>query len=136
MDKEISTKIIWTNGCFDILHRGHIEMLQYAASLGHKLYVGIDADEKVRRDKGPRRPFNGQEDRKYLLESIRGVDKVLIFNTREMLNEMIKNIKPDVLVVGSDWKRKTVIGSEFATEVKFFDRIIGYSTTKVLEVHK
>ena len=125
--------LVWTNGCFDILHRGHIEMLTYAKTLGDVLYVGIDTDEKVRRDKGDFRPFNGQDDRKYLLESIRGVDKVLIFDSRDELEEMIRVLSPDILVIGSDWKGKTVVGSEYAGEVKFFDRISGYSTTKVLE---
>ena len=124
--------IIWTNGCFDILHRGHIEMLEYAKSLGHTLYVGIDADKKVRNDKGSSRPFNCQEDRKYLLESIRFVDSVIIFESKEDLEKNIQKLNPDFLVVGSDWEGKDVVGAQYASEIKFFNRIGEYSTTKVL----
>ena len=76
------SKIIWTNGCFDVLHRGHIELFKYAKSLGDRLYVGIDTDEKVKRDKGKDRPVNKLNDRKFLLESIKYIDKVFIFNDR------------------------------------------------------
>ena len=128
-----TTKIIWVNGCFDILHRGHVEMLRYAKSLGNYLIVGIDADWRVAKSKGPTRPFNCQEDRKILLESIRYVDKVIIFETDSELRGLINHIKPDCMVVGSDWKGKTVIGSEYSKSVSFFDRIGEYSTTKILE---
>ena len=74
-------KTIWVNGCFDVLHRGHLELLRYAKSCGDKLIVGIDSDAKVKRDKGNDRPFNSQEDRKFMLESIRYVDRVLVFET-------------------------------------------------------
>ena len=75
-------KIIWTNGCFDILHRGHMEMFKHAKLLGHKLIVGIDSDNKVKKDKGEDRPINNQYDRKYFLESIKWIDEVIIFNTK------------------------------------------------------
>jgi D-beta-D-heptose 7-phosphate kinase/D-beta-D-heptose 1-phosphate adenosyltransferase len=124
---------VWTNGCFDVLHRGHIEMLNYAASLGHKLYVGIDSDAKVKLDKGNDRPFHSQEDRKFLLESLQCVDEVVVFNTAQELEDQVKKLEPRYLVVGGDWKDKPVIGSEHAAEVKFFDRIPGHSTTAILE---
>ena len=73
-------KLVWVNGCFDVLHRGHFEMLKYAKSFGDYLMVGIDSDQKVKKDKGNDRPFNSADDRKFALESIRHVDKVLIFN--------------------------------------------------------
>ena len=76
-------KLVWTNGCFDVLHRGHFEMLKYAKSLGDIVMVGIDSDKKVKKDKGFDRPFNSAEDRKFALESIKYVDKVLIFKSRE-----------------------------------------------------
>jgi D-beta-D-heptose 7-phosphate kinase/D-beta-D-heptose 1-phosphate adenosyltransferase len=107
-----TTKIIWTNGCFDVLHRGHIELLKYAKSLGDWLVVGIDTDERVKSSKGESRPFNNIEDRVAMLESIKYV--------------------ADVMVVGSDYKDKEVIGSRHVQQVKFFDRIDGYSTTKIL----
>ena len=127
------SKIIWTNGCFDVLHRGHIELFKYAKSLGDRLYVGIDTDEKVKRDKGKDRPVNKLNDRKFLLESIKYVDKVFIFNDREDLESLIKMSEPDVMVIGSDWKGKTVVGEQYTKNLGFFDRIEGYSTTNILE---
>ena len=127
------SKIIWTNGCFDVLHRGHIELFKYAKSLGDILYVGIDTDEKVRKDKGKDRPINKLNDRKFLLESIKYIDKVFIFNDREDLESLIKMSEPDIMVIGSDWKGKTVVGEEHTKELMFFNRIEGYSTTHILE---
>jgi D-beta-D-heptose 7-phosphate kinase/D-beta-D-heptose 1-phosphate adenosyltransferase len=125
--------LIWVNGCFDILHRGHIELLRYAKSLGTCLIVGIDADWRVRESKGHKRPFNNEKDRKFMLESIRYVDRVVVFQTGSELTDMIRAFKPDKMVVGSDYRDKTVVGSEHAKEVDFFDRIGDYSTTKILE---
>ena len=127
------SKIIWTNGCFDVLHRGHIELFKYAKSLGDRLYVGIDTDEKVKRDKGKDRPVNKLNDRKFLLESIRYIDKVFIFNDREDLESLVKMSEPDIMVIGSDWKGKTVVGEQYTKNLVFFDRIEGYSTTNILE---
>jgi len=126
-------KLVWVNGCFDVLHRGHFEMLKYAKSLGDYLLVGIDSDEKVRKDKGEGRPFNVVEDRQYALECVKYVDKVLTFHSREELKYLIQLMQPEVMVVGSDWKGKEVVGSEYCTELSFFDRIDGYSTTQILE---
>ncbi len=126
-------KIIWTNGCFDILHVGHIELFKYAKSLGSKLYVGIDSDEKVKKDKGEDRPFNKLDDRIKVLESIKYIDKVIPFNSTEGLETLVKEYGPHVLIVGSDWRGKTVVGEQYAQHVRFFDRIDGYSTTNILE---
>ena len=125
--------IVWTNGCFDILHRGHIELFKYAKSLGTKLYVGIDSDEKVKLDKGIDRPFNTLEDRKIMLESIKFIDQVFIFDSAKELEEMVKTISPDIMVIGSDWRGKKVIGQQYTKKLKFFNRVIGYSTTNILE---
>ena len=126
-------KKVWVNGCFDILHRGHIEMLKYAKSLGDHLIVGIDADWRVKEAKGDERPFNSEKDRKFMLESIKFVDKVVVFETDSELRGLIYHLEPEFMVVGSDWKGKEVIGSEYSKGVCYFDRIGGYSTTKILE---
>ena len=124
---------VWTNGCFDILHRGHIELFKYAKSLGDSLIVGLDSDKKVKLDKGQDRPINCVEDRKYILESIRHIDKVLIFESTKELENLIKSTKPDIMVIGSDWKDRTVIGQQYTTKLLFFDRIGNYSTTDILK---
>jgi rfaE bifunctional protein nucleotidyltransferase chain/domain len=123
---------VWTNGCFDVLHRGHIELFKHAKSLGEKLIVGIDSDTKVKKDKGNNRPINNVEDRKFILESIKYIDQVLVFHSKEDLENLIKQTKPDIMVIGSDWKNKKVIGDKYANKLLFFDRIGDYSTTNIL----
>jgi rfaE bifunctional protein nucleotidyltransferase chain/domain len=125
--------MVWTNGCFDVLHRGHFEMFKYAKSLGDELIVGIDSDDKVKKDKGPNRPHNNVEDRKFALECIKYIDEVVVFDTRQDLEDKIRQRSPDIMIVGSDWKEKEVVGEQYCTELKFFDRIQGYSTTNILE---
>ena len=125
--------IIWSNGCYDILHRGHLELLKYARSLGDKLVVGIDSDKKVRKSKGEGRPVNNQDDRKFFLESLIYVDEVVIFNTAEELEGRIESMRPKFIVIGSDYKDRKVVGGEHARSgVKFFERIGEYSTTNIL----
>jgi len=126
-------KLVWLNGCFDVLHRGHFEMFKYAHSLGDFVLVGIDSDAKVKKDKGPARPFNNISDRKLALESIRYIDKVIVFDSKEELEFLIRQLAPDYMVIGSDWKGKAVVGEHYCTELKFFDRIEGYSTTNILQ---
>ena len=124
---------IWSNGCYDILHRGHLELLRYARSLGDKLVVGIDSDSKVRKRKGEGRPVNNQEDRKFFLESLIYVDEVIIFNTAEELEGRVESIRPKFIVIGSDYKDRKVVGGEHARSgIKFFERIGEYSTTNIL----
>jgi len=126
-------KTIFVNGCFDILHRGHLELLSYAKSLGDRLVVAIDSDEKVKNDKGSTRPINNSEDRKYFLSCVRFVDEVRIFNSAEELENLIKDISPDIMVVGTDWRGKTIVGGQFAKKIKYFKRINEYSTTQIIE---
>ena len=124
---------IWVNGCFDILHRGHFELFNYAKSLGEILVVGVDSDEKVTQDKGPDRPYNKLEDRVYALESLKAIDKVMVFDNKEHLEWLVEITKPDILVVGSDWKGKEIVGGQYAKEIVYFDRIGDYSTTDILK---
>ena len=125
-------KKIFTNGCFDVIHRGHLELLEHAKSLGY-LYVGVDSDEKVRRDKGKDRPYNLLGNRIKMLQSLRFVDEVRSFNDTQGLEDLIRGISPDILIIGSDWQGKKVVGEQHAKELRFFERIPGYSTTKILE---
>ena len=126
-------KISFVNGCFDVLHPGHIELLKYARSLGDYLIVAIDSDRKVAEMKGPERPIFKQTDRSFMLRSIEYVNEVLIFDTKEELEDLLESIRPDIMVVGSDWKGKDVVGSQYAKEVRFFDRIGSFSTTKTIQ---
>jgi D-beta-D-heptose 7-phosphate kinase/D-beta-D-heptose 1-phosphate adenosyltransferase len=121
------------NGCFDVLHPGHIAILEYSKSLCDHLIVALDSDERVATAKGNDRPFNNLDDRKRVMQSIRYVDEVVTFSSTEGLERLIKNCSPDVLIVGSDWEGKTVIGAEHAKELKYFRRIDGHSTTRILE---
>ena len=129
----MSMKHIFVNGTFDILHPGHVQLLNYAKSLGDSLTVGIDSDRRVREKKGPTRPINSVGDRAYMLQNLEAVDYIVIFDSDEELERCIKTVKPDIMVVGSDWKDKSVIGGMYAAELRFFDRIEEYATTKTIE---
>lgn len=126
-------KIIFVNGCFDVLHPGHIQLFKYAKSLGDYLIVAIDSDKRVSEMKGPERPIFSQSDRSQTLEAIRYIDVVHIFDSKEDLENLLKSIAPDIMIVGSDWKCKEVVGEQYAKTVRFFDRVGGYSTTKTLQ---
>jgi rfaE bifunctional protein nucleotidyltransferase chain/domain len=128
-------KKVWTNGTFDVLHVGHLKLLEYAASFG-ELTVGIDSDKRVKELKGLDRPFNNTQDRKYFLESIKFVHNVVVFNSREELINMVKEFEPDYMVIGSDYIDKPVYGSEYAKELVFFDKLEQYSTTTILNYEK
>ena len=124
-------KKVFVNGTFDILHRGHLELLNYAKSLGY-VYVGIDTDDCVKGKKGPTRPIHNQEERKFLLENLKSVDEVIFFSSEPEFEELIKSLQPDIIIVGSDWKEKSTINSYYDGELIFFDRREDYSTTKTL----
>tara|TARA_R100000353_G_C6493024_1_gene192201 strand:- start:62 stop:466 length:405 start_codon:yes stop_codon:yes gene_type:complete len=128
-------KVIWTNGCFDILHRGHVELFKFCKSQGDYLVVGIDTDSRVKESKGPSRPFNSQEDRKFFLEAIKYIDKVVLFSTDNELGQRLVENNVDTMIVGSDWEGKIVVGQEKVNKVLFFDRIGTYSTTNILEAN-
>ena len=126
-------KKVFVNGTFDLLHKGHLELLNYAKSLGDFVCVGIDTDERVRQMKGSTRPIYNQEERKYFLENLKSVDQVKIFSNDKELENLVKEYKPDIMIVGSDWKGKSVIGSYWSSKLIFFDRIGDYATTKTIE---
>lgn len=130
-------KIVFTNGCFDILHRGHVEYLNEAKKLGDLLVVGLNSDRSVKELKGPERPVNAENDRKFVLQNLKAVDFVQIFDEQTPLN-LIKAINPDILVKGGDWKPEQIVGSEHVLtnggEVLSLNFVDGYSTTKI--IHK
>jgi D-beta-D-heptose 7-phosphate kinase/D-beta-D-heptose 1-phosphate adenosyltransferase len=123
---------IFVNGTFDLLHRGHLELLKYAASLGTVL-VGIDSDRRVRELKGEGRPIINQEDRKFHLMSLRYVLAVGIFDSAEELDKMIATYQPDVMVKGSDYRGQPIVGEQHCKKIVFFDRIEEYATTKTIQ---
>lgn len=125
-------KIVFTNGCFDILHRGHVEYLQKAKELGDLLILGLNSDSSVKRLKGENRPINNEKDRAIVLSALECVDFVIIFD-EDTPFELIKNLKPDILVKGGDYKLENVIGREFAKETILIDFVDGYSTTKTIK---
>ena len=125
---------VWVNGTFDVLHVGHIKLLEFASQFG-SLRVGIDTDKRVKELKGADRPFNNQEDRKKMLESIKFVDEVVLFDSREELIKSVKEYSPDIMVVGDDYKGGTVYGSEHAKKLVYFEKLPNYSSTKILNYY-
>ena len=125
-------KIVFTNGCFDILHVGHVKYLEVAKSFGDMLIVGLNSDDSVKRLKGENRPINSSDDRAYVLSALESVSFVVEFKEDTPL-ELIKSIKPDVLVKGGDYKGKDIVGSGIAKEVKLVDFVDGKSTTNIIK---
>ena len=123
-------KKIVVNGTFDVIHPGHLALLNYAKSLGDFLIVAIDADERVTQLKGPKRPINPQHERKLLLENLKAVDQVIIFNLSSELVDIVKQCA--IMVKGSDYRGKSIIG-EANCQVIYFDRIDEYSSTKKIQ---
>lgn len=126
------SKII-VNGTFDILHRGHIELLNYARSLGDQLLVCIDTDQRVSKLKGADRPINNQADRKFMLYNLRCVDAVMLFDSDQELVDIIKEYQPDVMVKGSDYQGLPIVGSEHCKQIVYYDRVQPYSTTAIIQ---
>lgn len=129
-------RVVFTNGCFDILHPGHIDLLERAKSLGSKLIVGINSDESVRAIKGNERPFLNQEDRKSILLGLKAVDEVVIFDELTPEN-IIRAIKPDILVKGGDWAENEIIGADFVKQnggaVYSLSLKDGFSSSNIVE---
>ncbi len=127
----MARKKIWVNGCFDVLHLGHLKLLQYAKSRGQWLTVGIDSDERVQRLKGSQRPVNDEKSRIEMLKAIRWVDNVLVFDSDEQLEKLVEKYS-DLMIIGSEYKDQKVIGSQHSP-VEFFDKIDGYSSTNIIK---
>ena len=124
-------KIVFTNGCFDILHAGHVRYLKQARRLGDVLIVGLNSDRSVSAIK-PGRPINSEKNRAEVLSSLASVDYVVVFSEKTPYN-LIKAVKPDVLVKGGDWKKEDIIGSDIAKETYSLPFVKGISTTKIIE---
>jgi len=124
---------VFTNGCFDLIHPGHLEMIKYCASLGDHLLIGIDSDERVQKVKGENRPINPESVRQQILLNFKWVNDVEIFANDEELTNLVRSYSPDYMIVGSDWEGKHVIGSEYAKIVGFFERIDEFSTTEIIK---
>lgn len=126
-------KKVFVNGTFDLLHVGHLQLLNFAKSYGDYLIVAIDTDNRVREKKGSTRPIHNQDERSFFLRMLKPVDQVEMFSSDQELEELIKGFNPDIMIVGSDWKGKPVIGSQYAKKLIFFDRIGDYATTKTIQ---
>jgi rfaE bifunctional protein nucleotidyltransferase chain/domain len=130
-------RIVFTNGCFDILHRGHVTYLAEAKKLGDLLVIGLNSDESVKRLKGPQRPINNENDRQYVLSQLKSVDFVEIFNEDTPLNLILK-VLPNILVKGGDWKIDQIVGAREVIanggDVFSLNFVDGYSTTSI--IHK
>lgn len=122
---------IWVNGTFDVLHIGHIKLLEYANSLG-QVRVGLDTDERIKMKKGDNRPFNKLEDRMEFMRSIKFVDSVVSFSSDEELEQRIKEYESDIMVIGNDYNYHEIIGSYLVNKILFFDKIKNKSTSKIL----
>jgi rfaE bifunctional protein nucleotidyltransferase chain/domain len=126
-------KKVFVNGAFDVLHSGHLDLLDFAGMLGGHLLVAIDTDARIEYNKGIGRPFNPLSIRKHIMSMLKPVNSVRVFDTDEELVNIIRQYEPDVMVKGSDWKGKTILGEEYCKEIVFYERTNGQSTTKAIE---
>lgn len=136
LEKNKGKKIVFTNGCFDILHRGHVTYLAEARKLGDLLVIGLNSDASVKRLKGPERPINNENDRKFVISQLKSVDFVEIFTEDTPLN-LILTVKPSVLVKGGDWKIEQIVGGKEVQssggQVYSLNFVDGYSTSNLIE---
>lgn len=124
---------IWINGCFDVLHYGHFQLIAHAKSLGEKLMIGIDSDRRVKESKGDNRPFHNEKQRIYNLLQINGVNGIVVFDTDKELSDAIKEYQPDIFVIGEEYKDKGIIGKKHAKKIEYFPKVEGFSTTGLLD---
>ena len=125
--------IVWTNGTFDILHPGHIQLFKVARSLGDKVIVATDTDAKIKKDKGDHKPINDLSYRVAMLEAVKYIDVVLTFGDRAELEGLIQLYNPDILLLGDDWQGGDVVGIEHAKGVRFLPRVGGYASSKTVK---
>ena len=130
--RKAGKKIVFTNGCFDILHAGHVSVLEFSRAKGDLLVVGLNSDASVKRLKGLCRPVNKQADRALVLAALQAVDAVCVF-TEDTPYNLIKLVRPDVLVKGGDYKPSEIVGREFAKKVVRFALLKGRSTTNIIK---
>lgn len=126
-------KKIFVNGSFDLLHTGHIDMLNTAKRMGDYLHVAIDADERIQELKGPERPIQPEHIRLAIMQNLKAVDEVSVFRTDEDLINIIRMYEPDIMVKGSDWLGGEIIGNRYCKEIVFYERDNDESTTKTIE---
>lgn len=124
---------IWINGCFDVLHYGHFQLISHAKSLGGELKIGIDSDRRVKESKGESRPFHTQNQRVFNLLQIEGVNSVVVFDSDKELSDLIKNYKPDIFVIGEEYRGRGIIGRKHAKRIEYFPKVEGFSTTGLLD---
>ena len=136
LEENKNKKIVFTNGCFDIIHAGHVQYIKEAAALGDALFIGLNSDASVKRLKGETRPINSENERKFVLENIKGVSFVEIFEEDTPL-ELIQKVCPGLLVKGGDWREDQIVGSEFVKEnggkVQSLSFKEGFSSTNIID---
>lgn len=134
--KQEGKKVVFTNGCFDILHYGHVDYLEKARALGDKLVLGLNTDDSVSRFKGPSRPVQDERSRARVLASLQSIDLVVFFN-EDTPENLISELLPDILVKGSDYLAENIVGSEVVKrnggEVRTIAFVPGYSTSRIIE---
>lgn len=126
-------KKIWVNGCFDILHLGHIRMLEFAKSLGGSLVVGIDSDTRVSKLKGEDRPINNQLSRSEFLVALKSVDSVVVFDSKHEMRKLLKTHRITDMVIGEEYREKEITGSDLVERIHFFPNVESLSTTKIIK---
>lgn len=126
---------VWVNGTFDVVHLGHLKLLEFASSYG-EVTVGLDSDSRIKKNKGDSRPFNRLDDRIFFLKTIKYVKDVVHFDSDDDLKNLIKNFSPDFMILGDEYKNKKIIGLEFTKNIIFFNKLPEYSTTKILSYGK
>ena len=126
-------KRVWVNGCFDVLHLGHVRMLEFAKSLGGSLVAGIDSDTRVSELKGEDRPINDQLSRSEFLVALKSVDSVVVFDSKHEMRKLLRIHRITDMVIGEEYREKEITGSDLVDKIHFFPKVGDFSTTKILK---